>query len=596
MIRLVAAEAAPRGGARAVVGPIDLTIEPGERHLVVGANGSGKTTLMRLLAGLAPAAAGSIRWDGLPDARGAASPGRAAASEGPPALWPRVAALFETPDPQFLADTVRSDIAFGLEGLGISAAEMRDRIDEAVHAYGLRLLADRDPRTLSAGEKARALLAAAHAARPACLLLDQTLAHLDPGARRAFEARLAGAERAGAFAVVRTHQECEPPFAGERFHVLDEGRLHDIGALTPADVHAGRRLPLPLATRVAAVLEARGAWNGTTAADISALRAGLECGGGATTVHLPRALARTDPPRAASAERAPRSERAAFALDAVRWGPGRGTPLFENFDLAGERGGIVALVGRSGSGKTSLLRLLAGIDAPHAGTAWRPPTPKGVRRATALALEYPERQLIGRTVLEDVAMALWVDGIPEGERDRRARIALAAVGVDVERFAGRAPFTLSEGEKRRVALAGLLAEPAPLLLFDEPTAGLDPEGRRALRDTFAALRAGERTIIVASHDLDFVHAVADRVVLLARGEEGPAQVIREGAPGDVFRDAPAMSEAAMPPPDVVLVEDLLRAWEWLPATPVRGGDALIELLERGAASRSAPTTTDVGAA
>jgi len=590
VIRLAAAEAAPRGGARAIVGPIDLTIAPGERHLIVGANGSGKTTLLRLLAGLVPAAAGSVRWDGWSEFRGAAALGNAASADaGTPSLWPHVAALFETPDPQFLAETVRSDIAFGLEGLGLGGMEMRARIEEAVDAYELGALSDRDPRTLSAGEKARALLAAAHAARPDCLLLDQTLAHLDPGARRAFETRLAGAERAATLAVVRTHQESDPSFPGEHLHVLDGGRLCDVGALDAGAVRAADRLPLSLFMRLAAALEARGAWRGAMAADAAAFRAGLASAIGAPSPPTAR------PAAAPASSRTGRSSQSTFGLDAIRWAPGRGAPLFEDFTLTGEQGGIVALVGRSGSGKSSLLRLLAGIQAPHAGTAWRAPAPKGVRRATALALEYPERQLIGRTVLEDVAMALWVDGVGEEERDRAARRALLAVGVDVEHFAARAPFTLSEGEKRRVALAGLLAEPAPLLLFDEPTAGLDPDGRRALRDTFAALRAEDRAIVVASHDLDFVHAVADRIVLLARDDGGPARVAREGAPGDVFRDVAAMKEAAMPPPDVVIAEDLLRANGWLPAEPVRGGDALIELLERAAAPRPRPLATDVGA-
>jgi energy-coupling factor transport system ATP-binding protein len=406
---------------------------------------------------------------------------------------------------------------------------------------------------------------------------------LPPACR--FEARIAGPERSETFAVVRTHQDADPPFVGERLHVLEKGRLRDVPALTPAGVLASRSLPLPLATRITAALAMRGAWTGPLASDLDALRRGLP-----TTHQSPPHRGTEHSPSVRA-----RSDATAFALEGVRWGPGRGTPLFENFGLAGERGGIVALVGRSGSGKSSLLRLLAGIDAPQAGTAWRAPKTAGARRASVLALEYPERQLIGRTVLEDAAMTLWVDGVPAAEREVRARAALAAVGVDVDRFAERAPVTLSEGEKRRVALAGILAEPAPLLLFDEPTAGLDPEGRRALRDTFDALRAEQRTIVLASHDLDFVHAVADRVVLLARVEEGTARIVDDGSPAEVFRHTSMLDEAAIPPPDIVIAEALLRASGLLPATPARGADELIDLLERGPAAPSAPAATDVGA-
>jgi energy-coupling factor transport system ATP-binding protein len=221
-----------------------------------------------------------------------------------------------------------------------------------------------------------------------------------------------------------------------------------------------------------------------------------------------------------------------------------------------------------------------------------------VRRAAARALEYPERQQIGRPVLEDVGMTLCVDGVGSAEREERARRAHAAAGIPAERFAARAPFALSEGEKRRVAIAGLLADPAPLLLFDEPTAGLDPEGRRALRDAFAALRHEQRTVVFASHDLDFVHAVADRVVLLARAEGEPARLARDGAPVDVFRDGAAMGEAAIPPPDVVAVEEALRDAGLLDGAPVRGGDDLVDRLAAGRDCGAAPgaaRATDVGA-
>jgi energy-coupling factor transport system ATP-binding protein len=575
------------------VGPIDLAIERGDRHLILGANGAGKTTLLRLIAGLVPARAGTVSWSWLQGA-----------PEGT-TLWPHVAALFETPDPQFLADTVRSDVAFGLEGLGLPASEVRARVEETLAAFGVTGFATRDPRTLSAGEKARALLAAALAARPACLLLDQTLAHLDPGSRRALEGRLARDAESGAFALVRTHQEAEAPFPGERLHVLERGLLGDVNEMSAEGVRAAGALPLPLALRVSAALARRGVWRGPLASDSPELLAELAAAsgagaGGGVTGAAPRSRA------TGRARRAGAPREAAFSLQAATWAPSGASPIFELFDFDGDRGEIVAIVGRSGSGKSSLLRLLGGLETPREGVAWRAePGPDGAN-AAALAMEYPERQLIGRTVLEDVGMALWVRGVKRPERERMAVRAMTAVGIAHERFAARVPATLSEGEKRRVALAGLLAEPARLLLLDEPTAGLDPEGRRTLRETLDALRARDRTIVLASHDLDFVHAVADRVVLLARDEGGTARIVGEGPPPEIFRDHAALAEAGVPAPDVVILEDALRAAGLLGghAESARDADALVEIAEhadrepsRGAA---APTSTsrriaDVGA-
>ncbi|HEU4724466.1 MAG TPA: ATP-binding cassette domain-containing protein, partial [Candidatus Eisenbacteria bacterium] len=407
MIRLAALEAAPRGAARSAkpaVGPIDWTIEKGERHLILGANGAGKTTLLRVLAGLVPARAGAVTWEWL-------GAGRPAAMDGV-TLWPHVASLFETPDPQFLGETVANDIAFGLEGLGLSAAELRARVDESIESFGLGAFAAREPRSLSAGEKARALLAAALAARPSCLLLDQTLAHLDPGSRRALEALLARAAEAGSFALVRAHQEAEAPFEGERLHVLEAGALSDGRVMDGGAVRAAKRLPLPLALRVSAALEARGRWGGALAADSAGLLAALAALGAPAAGSWAPASARSS-----RGARGGSPREAAFALQSIRWGPGNAAPIFDGLELQGVRGEIVALVGRSGSGKSSLLRLLGGLDAPREGVAWRAEPRGGRALAAALALEYPERQLIGRTVLEDVAMALWVDGVPRPERE-----------------------------------------------------------------------------------------------------------------------------------------------------------------------------------
>jgi len=595
VIRLTAVAASPRGASRQAkpaVGPIDLAIERGGRHLILGANGAGKTTLLRLMAGLVPARAGHVTWSWIEGAAEGAT------------LWPHVAALFETPDPQFLADTVRADVAFGLEGLGLPVVEIRERVEETLASFGVTGFAARDPRTLSAGEKARALLAAALAARPSCLLLDQTLAHLDPGSRRALEGRLARDAESGAFALVRTHQEAEAPFPGERLHVLERGLLCDASELSAGGVRAARSLPLPLALRVSAALARRGVWRGPLASDTPDLLAELAAVPVASmdgsTGASGRGAALRTPRRAGS----PRE--AAFSLQSVSWAPAGALPIFELFDLEGSRGEIVAVVGRSGSGKSSLLRLLGGLETPREGVAWRAESRVGESSAAALAMEYPERQLIGRTVLEDVGMALWVRGTPRAERERMAVRAMTAVGISHERFAARVPATLSEGEKRRVALAGLLAEPARLLLLDEPTAGLDPEGRRTLREALDALRARERTIVLASHDLDFVHAVADRVVLLARDEGGSARVVGDGPPAEIFRDSAALDEAGIPAPDVVILEDALRAAGLLGAgaAPARDADTLVDLAERadrepGRGATAAPTSShriaDVGA-
>ena len=573
MIRLegaaYAAPPSPAGGAaRTLVGPLDLVVSSGSSHLLLGRNGSGKTALIRILAGLAAPSAGRFL---LGDEEIRVGPeGRS--------LWPEVGALFEEPDPQFLSDTVEGEIAFGLESLGISPREVRERTASALAEFGLAALGDRAPQSLSAGEKARTLLAAALVAAPRCLLLDQSLAHLDPGSRRELERRVVVEAMACCRAVIRTHQEAEPPFPGETLHVLEGGTFKPASQLTPRAVLEGAGVPFPLALRVSALLAIEGRWSGPLAADADQVERVMLGAGGVAPAGAPEPDGRPAPV-------GPRGP-AALTMRGVGWSAAgrRGAPLLSGLDLEICRGEIVALIGRSGSGKTTMLKLAAGLVDPTEGTVHleRPSVPRV--RPVALALEYPERQLFGRTLLEDVAALLWVEGVPAEERVRSARRAMADVGLDPDRFADRFPVSLSEGEKRRAALAGVIVEPPEILLLDEPTAGLDPEGRRALAQVMNRLRERGRTVLLASHDLGFVAAVASRVIVLTRGEgEAPSTVV-QGATADVLRDDRLLTRAGIPEPDFVRLERALRPAGLLGPQVIRDEGSLLEAVARGAAA------------
>lgn len=578
MIRLegvaYAAPPSPAGGAaRTLVGPVDLAVPSGSSHLLLGRNGSGKTALIRILAGLAAPSAGRFF---LGDKEVRVGPeGRS--------LWPEVGALFEEPDPQFLSDTVEAEIAFGLESLGVSPREVRDRTASALREFGLASLGERAPQSLSAGEKARTLLAAALVAAPRCLLLDQSLAHLDPGSRRELEGRVVGEAIAGGRAVIRTHQEAEPPFPGETLHVLEGGAFKPASQLTPRAVIEGAGVPFPLALKVSALLAIEGRWSGPLAADAEQVER-VVGGAGVAEERAARAPAGAPEPNGSPAPAGPRP--AALTMRGVAWSPGgkRGAPLVSGLDLEIGRGEIVALIGRSGSGKTTLLKLAAGIVDPTEGTIHRARSAVPRVRPVALALEYPERQLFGRTVLEDVAALLWVEGVPAEERARSARRAMAEVGLDPDRFGDRFPVSLSEGEKRRAALAGVIVEPPEILLLDEPTAGLDPEGRRALAQVIHGLRERGRTVLLASHDLGFVATVASRVVVLARGEGNAPSAVVQGATAEVLRDDRLLARAGIPEPDFIRLERALRAAGLLGPLPVRDEGSLLEAVARGAAA------------
>ncbi len=569
MIRLEAASAAlPSAPSDPEPPPLlrnlHATFSPGESHVVLGPNGSGKTTLIRLLAGLLRPTSGRVWIDGAPV--GPAAFARSA--------WPRVAVLFEEPDPQFLTDSVEAEVAFGLESIGLSASETRRRTRVALQAFRLEAFERRPPHILSAGEKVRTLLAAAMAANPRALLLDQSFSHLDPGTRRALEAGLVGEALEGARVIVRTGQEADEPFPGERLHVIQERTLIDAARLTPSEICSEGRIPFPLALRVSALLVSQGMWSGPLAARLDALRSGLPA---PAPTHVPAEPGLPEGARRRHGETPGRFGETVLEFKGASWAPPgrRRSPVLDGIDLELRRGEIVALIGANGTGKTTLLKAAAGLIDPSGGTVRRGLGVGSGARPCALALEYPERQLFGRTVAEDVGALLWVEGVGAVERRERASRALVSMGLDPEKFGDRPPSTLSEGEKRRAALAALLVEPPDALLLDEPTAGLDPEGKRSLERVVRRLAREGRAILLASHDLDFTSAVADRLVVLGREGRGPAAILYEGPPSDAWTDHALLERAALPAPDFVFVEAALRPSGVLGDNTVRDAESLV---------------------
>lgn len=196
-------------------------------------------------------------------------------------------------------------------------------------------------------------------------------------------------------------------------------------------------------------------------------------------------------------------------------------PALEGVSLVVERGNVVLVAGATGSGKSTLLRLASGLLLPQSGSMSLDGAPiagivAGERGGVGLAFQSPEAQLFAETVLDDVAFGPRNQGLSHQDADARARDALARVGLEPQLFSDRSPFGLSGGEARRAALAGVLALEPAYLLLDEPTAGLDADGRDAVLALIGEARRSAGVVVV-SHDLEIFLPVADRVLLLAAG-------------------------------------------------------------------------------
>lgn len=257
----------------------------------------------------------------------------------------------------------------------------------------------------------------------------------------------------------------------------------------------------------------------------------------------------------------------------------------EDVSLTIEDGELIGLLGHTGSGKTTLVQHLNGLLKPTSGRVvvdGLDITEKGVsllevRRRVGLVFQYPEYQLFEETVARDVAFGLKNLGLSEQEVDERVRYALQEVGLVYEEIAERSPFELSGGQMRRVAIAGVLAMRPGTLILDEPTAGLDPAGRRSILGMIRELHAaGGLTVVMVSHNMDDISSLATRLVVMSRG-----RMVLTGTPREVFQHRELLESIGLGIPQAAeLTQRLIAEGYPLPAdlyTPAEVAEALLKL-------------------
>ena len=233
-----------------------------------------------------------------------------------------------------------------------------------------------------------------------------------------------------------------------------------------------------------------------------------------------------------------------------------------NINLDIDAGEFIALIGHTGSGKSTLVQHLNGLNEPtmgeilYDGVNYRDKGKKiaTLRQKVGLVFQYPEYQLFEETVKKDIAFGAINLGLSEEEVDARVRRAMERVGLSYDDVGDESPFSLSGGQKRRVAIAGILAMEPEVLVLDEPTAGLDPHGsREILREIKGIYDTTDTTIVLVSHSMEEVAQLATRMIVMDKGE-----VRRDGTPREIFKREKELEAIGLGVPQVRSAMTMLR--------------------------------------
>jgi energy-coupling factor transport system ATP-binding protein len=548
---------------------ISLAVQEGEYVAIVGANGSGKSTLARHLNALLLPTRGEVWIAGL-NTRQAAN-------------WREirrtVQMVFQQPDAQLVATVVEEDVAFGPENFAVPEAELPQRVRQALETVGLWAQRQRPPHLLSAGQKQRVAIAGALAVHPRLLVLDEATAMLDPAGRAAVLDIVRQLQAQGTTIIAITHEMDEAAQA-DRVVVLDAGRLALDGPPRQVFAHAAELRALSLDVPPITDLARRLGLPVCLSADelVGALNNGFSAPPPAPLPDQGRASEATLPP-ANTAE-------AIIQVEALSHVYLRGSPLaapaLEGVDFAVRRGEIAGLIGPTGSGKSTLLQHLNGLLPPQAGRVVvdgqdlaNPATDRrAIRRTVGLVFQQPEDQLFERYVGDDVAFGPRQSKWPPEEIRARVRWAMEAVGLDFVAFKDRLTMTLSGGERRRAALAGVLALRPQVLVADEPTAGLDPRARAEVLRIFQRLHEAGVTLVVASHHMDDIAALCNRVVALDAG-----RVFAAGTTREIFAQPELLQRHGLAAPPLADVASRLRAAGWPVPPGAWSADEIVQALQ-----------------
>jgi energy-coupling factor transport system ATP-binding protein len=458
-------------GAGWILNGVDLSISPGEYRVIFGANGSGKSTLGYLLNGLIPhffggTLKGTVTVNGIDTRHSSVSQ-----------LFPQIGLVIQNADAQLFSSTVENELAFGLESIGASPDEIENRITHIAESLDIGELLNRSPETLSGGEKRLVSIAAVLCLNPLVMILDEPYANLDWKGVRRVRNLLSRIHHTGKTVVVIEQRLGNFLGDADQCLIMDQGMIRFEG-----DAEQARQ-----------VLRDEG-------------------------------LAPCYPKR----RRRDTRDNVVLAVENLSYTV-NGRQILNNISLELRQGETVAIVGENGAGKTTLIRHFIGLLKPDRGTVFvhgqdiSGIPPAALANDVGICFQNPNDQFFKSTVKDELLAG------PRAIGKKEEGVEDICDTLNLHGLLERSPYRLSEGEKKRVAVASVLAMRPDILVLDEPTAGQDGRFKQIMADMIIRSENSDTVTVIITHDLDFARAVADRWIVLHDGQvaaDGPFESIQ----------------------------------------------------------------------
>lgn len=533
-------------GSHRAIDDVSVDLEPGQFIAILGHNGSGKSTLAKHMNAILTPTEGCMWVDGKD-------------TKEEKNIWDvrqTAGMVFQNPDNQIIGTVVEEDVGFGPENIGVPTDEIWERVEQSLKSVGMIEYRHHSPNKLSGGQKQRVAIAGVVAMRPKCIVLDEPTAMLDPNGRKEVLRTVEELRKKEHVTVILITHYMEEVIGADRVIVMDKGHVVMDGSVrevfSQVDLLKKYRLDVPQVTLLGHELRQKGYNIPEGILSVEELITALETCGvkKEAAVKMASGEVREVLPSKKDEEPILRLENINYVYSPET---AYEKKALKEINLDIYKGQFIGVIGHTGSGKSTLIQHFNGILKATSGVMYykgenvyaEKYNLKELRNNVGLVFQYPEHQLFEVDVMSDVCFGPKNQGLSPEECKERALNALRLVGLP-EKYYDVSPFDLSGGQKRRVAIAGVLAMKPKVLVLDEPTAGLDPKGRDEILDQIAYLqKEGNLTVILVSHSMEDIAKYVDRIVVMNRGNK-----MYDGRPKDVFAQYKELEKVGLAAPQV----------------------------------------------